>query len=95
MYLPDAARKHLSTLTALFLAVALYPTTQLDGTGSIGSVYVGSAFSVLVKQILLFATLLCVLGGKEWLSQTFTKARRVSLPGSHVSLWNDAAAGRA
>ena len=73
MYLPDAARKHLSTLTALFLAVALYLTTQLDGTGSIGSVYVGSAFSVLVKQILLFATLLCVLGGKEWLSQTFTK----------------------
>lgn len=73
MYLPDSARKHLSTLTALFLAVALYLTTQLDGTGSIGTVYVGSAFSVLVKQILLAATLLCVLGGKEWLAQSIQK----------------------
>ncbi len=73
MYVPDAARRHLSTLTAILLAAALYLTTKLDGTGSIGSVYVGSAFSVLVKQLLLSATLLCVLGGKEWLSQKTQK----------------------
>ena len=39
MYLPDGGRKYLSSLTALFLVVALYLTTRFDGSGSIGIPY--------------------------------------------------------
>lgn len=68
LYLPDNARKYLSTWTASVLSAGLFLTTVLDGTGSIGAVYVGNAFSVAAKQIILLAALLSVLGGKEWLA---------------------------
>lgn len=69
MYVPQGARKYLASLTALFLVVALYLTTRFDGSGSIGTVYVGSAFTQLCKRLLLGTTLLAVLGGKDFIAK--------------------------
>jgi len=73
MYLPDSARKHLSSLTALLLIAALYLTTRFDGGGAIGTVYVGSAFTQLCKRLLLSATLIAVLGGKDFVAKVASR----------------------
>lgn len=69
MYLPDGARKHLASLTALLLVVALYLSTRFDGQGAIGTVYFGSAFTQLCKRLLIVATLGAVLGGRDFIAK--------------------------
>lgn len=73
LFLSDKARKHLSMLAALLLTTAFFLSTTLDGRGPIGLVYVGNAFSVLVKQLLLGCAFLCVLGGREFVNRATPK----------------------